>query len=210
MSNITTITLPPVKVVIFGVPGVKDEDLVKNIFGKESDLPKYNEVFNRFEGEIKRGRETRQFGYYLQVFQPKKSAPSNMTEFIKNADGTIFILDLTNAQSFELIKRQIGAMGFSAEYFEGHNTILLANKWDDSKSDAVNQEEAKQFAKDFGLHYRYLSTNKDIKKYLKDKIISFDQNKFYNITYEFSRNKGKIKTNKKSDGKDSCCMGCVE
>ena len=133
-----------------------------------------------------------------------------MTEFIKNADATIFILDLTNAQSFELIKRQIGVMGFSAEYFEGHNTILLANKWDDSKSDAVNQEEAKQFAKDFGLHYRYLSTNKDIKKYLKDKIISFDKIKIDIITYDLSRNKGKIKANKKSDGKDSCCMRCVE
>ena len=210
MSNITTITIPPVQVVIFGVPDVNDEDLVKNIFGNESDLPKYNKVFNRFEGKIEEGRETREFVYYLQVFQPNPSAPSKMTEFIKKADGTIFILDLTNEESFELIKSQIGKMGFSAEYFKRHNTILLANKWDDSKIDEVNQEEAKQFAKDFGLHYRYLSTNKDIKKYLKDKIISFDQNKFYNITYEFSRNKGKIKTNKKSDGKDSCCMGCVE
>ena len=210
MSNITTITIPPVQVVIFGVPDVNDEDLVKNIFGNESDLPKYNKVFNRFEGKIEEGRETREFVYYLQVFQPNPSAPSKMTEFIKKADGTIFILDLTNEESFELIKSQIGKMGFSAEYFKRHNTILLANKWDDSKIDEVNQEEAKQFAKNIGLDYRYLSTNKDIKKYLKDKIISFDQNKFYNITYEFSRNKGKIKTNKKSDGKDSCCMGCVE
>ena len=74
MSNIRTIEIPPVQVVIFGVPDVNDEDLVKNIFGNESDLPKYNKVFNRFEGKIEEGRETREFVYYLQVFQPKKSA----------------------------------------------------------------------------------------------------------------------------------------
>ena len=210
MSNITTITIPPVQVVIFGVPDVKDEDLVKNIFGNESDLPKYNKVFNRFEGKIEEGRETREFVYYLQVFQPNKSAPSKMTEFIKNADGTIFILDLTNEESFELIKRQIGKMGFSAEYFEGHNAFLLAYKWDDSRSDAVNQEEAKQFAKNMCLDYRCLSADEDIKKYLKDKIISLDKIKIDIITYNLSRNKGKIKANKKSDGKDSCCMRCVE
>ena len=210
MSNIRTIEIPPVQVEIFGVPDVKDEDLVKNIFGNESDLPKYNKVFNRFEGKIEEGRETREFVYYLQVFQPNPSAPSKMTEFIKKADGTIFILDLTNEESFELIKSQIEKMGFSAEYFEGHNTILLANKWDDSKIDEVNQEEAKQFAKNIGLDYRYLSTNKDIKKYLKDKIISFDKIKIDIITYNLSRNKGKINANKKSDGKDSCCMRCVE
>ena len=35
MSNIRKIEIPPVQVVIFGVPDVKDEDLVKNIFGNE-------------------------------------------------------------------------------------------------------------------------------------------------------------------------------
>ena len=133
-----------------------------------------------------------------------------INEFIKNADGTIFILDLTNAQSFELIKRQIREMRFSAEYFKRHNTILLANKWDDSKIDEVNQEEAKQFAKNIGLDYRYSSTKEDIKKHLKEYIITVDKIKIEDTLYNLSRNKGKIKTNKKSDGKDSCCMQCIQ
>ena len=112
-----------------------------------------------------------------------------MTEYIKKDDATIFILDLTNAQSFKLIKDQINFLPISAENFKKYNTILLANRWDDFRIDELDQKEAKKFAKNNGLNYHYLSPNKDIKNYLKEMIISLDRIKFDIVTSDLTRNK---------------------
>ena len=118
--------------------------------------------------------------------------------FLRNIDGVLFIFDITNKESFEGLKSWYDLFKEQNEKVVG---LLIGNKCDNERK--VDEEEAKKFARDYGLK-KYFETSakldKKIKKaiaYLLEEIIKskqVDNNLSFNeISIQAVKGKGKNK-----------------
>ena len=118
--------------------------------------------------------------------------------FLRNIDGVLFIFDITNKESFEGLKSWYDLFKEQNEKVVG---LLIGNKCDNERK--VDEEEAKKFARDYGLK-KYFETSakldKKIKKaiaYLLEEIIKSKQvdNNLSNneISVQAVKGKGKNK-----------------
>jgi small GTP-binding protein len=118
--------------------------------------------------------------------------------FLRNIDGVLFIFDITNKESFEGLKSWYDLFKEQNEKVVG---LLIGNKCDNERK--VDEEEAKKFARDYGLK-KYFETSakldKKIKKaiaYLLEEIIKSKQVdndlSFNEISIQSVKGKGKNK-----------------
>ena len=118
--------------------------------------------------------------------------------FLRNIDGVLFIFDITNKESFEGLKSWYDLFKEQNEKVVG---LLIGNKCDNERK--VDEEEAKKFARDYGLK-KYFETSakldKKIKKaiaYLLEEIIKSKQVdndlSFNEISIQAVKGKGKNK-----------------
>ena len=119
--------------------------------------------------------------------------------FLRNIDGVLFIFDITNKESFEGLKSWYDLFKEQNEKVVG---LLIGNKCDNERK--VDEEEAKKFARDYGLK-KYFETSakldKKIKKaiaYLLEEIIKSKQ-----VDNDLSFNEISIQT-VKGKGKNKC------
>ena len=118
--------------------------------------------------------------------------------FLRNIDGVLFIFDITNKESFEGLKSWYDLFKEQNEKVVG---LLIGNKCDNECK--VDEEEAKKFAREYGLK-KYFETSakldKKIKKataYLLEEIIKSKQVdndlSFNEISIQAVKGKGKNK-----------------
>ena len=119
--------------------------------------------------------------------------------FLRNIDGVLFIFDITNKESFEGLKSWYDLFKEQNEKVVG---LLIGNKCDNERK--VDEEEAKKFARDYGLK-KYFETSakldKKIKKaiaYLLEEIIKSKQ-----VDNDLSFNESSIQA-VKGKGKNKC------
>ena len=77
---------------------------------------------------------------------------SVISSYYKFADGVIFVFDITNRESFELINSWVKTINENVDS-EQIKKVLVGNKIDLKESRVITEEEAKEMAKSYKMNY---------------------------------------------------------
>ena len=130
-------------------------------------------------------------------------------QYYKNADGAIFVFDLTNEKSLEDIEFWYNSYKEQKEKVIG---VLIGNKSDiEDETRVIKYEDAKLFAEKYGLEYFEVSAKTD--KYIKKAIVALlneliESRTIYNSLSSVDdalKNEIKLGENDKIKTKKKCC-----
>ena len=197
---------PLVHLVIFGVPHISDHYFVEKIFPKEnSDLEHYIYEFGKFKVKLENCRSIGDTEFELKILSPYQDPSSKGLELIEKADAIIFMLDLTDKQSYKLVSERIA---YFQKYYgiQNYDITILANAWEESGKIVIQENLAEEFANSNEINYKFASTKEQIKNYLINKVIFHENLKFESQMYELNKKrKGAKKEKSEEGGSRGCC-----
>ncbi len=197
---------PLVHLVIFGVPHISDHYFVEKIFPKEnSDLEHYIYEFGKFKVKLENCRSIGDTEFELKILSPYQDPPSKGLELIEKADAIIFMLDLTDKQSYKLVSERIA---YFQKYYDiqNYDITILANAWEESGKIVIQENLAEEFAIENGIKYIFASNKEDIKNYLINKVVFYEKKNIESQMYELNKKrKGAKKEKSEEGGSRGCC-----
>ncbi len=197
---------PLVHLVIFGVPRISDHYFMEKIFPEEnSDLEHYIYEFGKFKVKLENCREIGDTEFELKILSPYQDPSSKGLELIEKADAIIFMLDLTDKQSYKLVSERIAY--FQKNYdIQNYDITILANAWEESGKIVIQEKLAEEFANSNKINYKFASTKEQIKNYLINKVIFHENIKIESQMNELNKKrKGAKKEKSEEGGSRGCC-----
>ena len=197
---------PLVHLVIFGVPHISDHCFMEKIFPEEnSDLEHYIYEFGKFKVKLENCRSIGDTEFELKILSPYQDPSSKGLELIEKADAIIFMLDLTDKQSYKLVSERIA---YFQKYYDiqNYDITILANAWEESGKIVIQEKLAEEFANKNEINYKFASTKEQIKNYLINKVIFHENIKFESQMNELNKKrKGAKKEKSEEGGSRGCC-----
>ena len=162
-----------IKIVLLGESGVGKTNLINVATGKPFDKNSNSSISSSFiRGTYKVG--DKEYIYFLWDTAGQESYRALNRIFIKNSKVVIFVYSIDSYQSFKELDYWIDVA--KEELSEEPIFAILGNKADLFEEQEVNDEEAKQYAKDHDMKIKITSALSDqtgVKKYLDELILDY-------------------------------------
>ena len=141
----------------------------------------------------------------MKILSPYQNPSSKGLELIEKADAIIFMLDLTDKQSYKLVSERIA---YFQKYYDiqNYDITILANAWEESGKIVIQENLAEEFAIENGIKYIFASNKEDIKNYLINKVVFYEKKNIESQMYELNKKrKGAKKEKSEEGGSRGCC-----
>ena len=139
---------------LFGVKGVGKKTIINWCKEKLEAIPysqKTNETSTAVLFKFEYGKQVNLFLYSESY---NDNYPNLTIELMKNYyKNIIFVIDLTNTKSFEIVKYLIKELRQTQSIFENKNIVIFSNKFDLVKERKIKKTEVETYAKENEIEF---------------------------------------------------------